>query len=58
LSAFHLSPSAPDHLSEHPGREPTKINAAGFGEAPDKTPEASPESAYRIEFSQVETQLI
>jgi len=58
LSAFHLSPFAPDHLAEHTWCEPTKINADGFGEAPDKTPEASPESADRVEFSQVETQLI
>jgi Domain of unknown function (DUF4113) len=33
-----LSPSAPDHLPEHPGREPAEIDAAGLGYAPDRAP--------------------
>jgi len=54
-ASFDLSPSAPDHLPEHPGRKPAKIDAACFGESPDKPPETTPESADRVEFSHVET---
>src|SRR5262245_5229940 len=57
LSAFHLSPSAPDHLTEHPWRKPTKIYAACLRHAPDSSTEATPDSADWVECSHVEDSL-